>query len=75
MFVWFGYCFKPCGLFNLYTSIIHEIKSKVKCFGFIYLQFVTKVLYDIFYRLYNIFPISCPIYYINYILLHKITKS
>ena len=38
-----------------YTSIIHEMKSKVKCLHFIYLQFVTKVLYNTSYRLYNIF--------------------
>lgn len=41
------------------------MKSKVKCFGFIYLQFVTKVLYntsyrlyDTSFRLYNIFSMS-----------------
>ena len=53
-----------------YTSIIHEIKSKVKCLYFIYLQFVTKVLYNISYRLYNIFPISYAIYYINSVTLY-----
>ena len=74
MFVWLVIVL-ALRLVQPYTSIIHEMKSKVKCFYFIYLQFVTKVLYDISYRLYNIFSISCANYYINYIILHKITKS
>ena len=57
-------------LYFYYTR--NEIKSQV--FYFIYLQFVTKVLYDTSHRLYNIFSLSHAIYYINYVLLHKITK-
>ena len=72
--VWFGYCFKPCGLFNL-ISLLYTKRNQKSSVLFYIFTIRYKVLYNISYRLYNIFSMSHAIYYINYIILHEITQS